>query len=219
MVEGKKWFSICLLVLCMSVLGCGKTGEKEAEKMVKESCNIPDSFKKVTYEVDDKNKISFLDFKAKNMLGVEIPARVYFSLSDNKVTIIDTEGVDKKIIDEFYKETPAQFAQAIKSYRKLSTLYSKTSYDRMVAKMFHDEVNRLKYQKNNYFVWKSIKDDAPHYNAYVKKCRDAYNEAPEIVKKKIKHVPKYAWVTLNGSYMDGWESQIKWKDEAPSSNL
>ena len=82
MMLGKKFSVACIsLLMVLALAGCGKTGESEAEKLVKEACKIPDSYKKVDYQVDDKNGIAYLDFKAKNMLGMEIPGRAYFKIT------------------------------------------------------------------------------------------------------------------------------------------
>ena len=86
MMLGKKFSVACIsLLMVLALAGCGKTGESEAEKLVKEACKIPDSYKKVDYQVDDKNGISYLDFKAKNMLGMEIPGRAYFKITKDRI--------------------------------------------------------------------------------------------------------------------------------------
>lgn len=60
-----------LITACISAGGCGlgAKGESEATDLAKQVCKIPDSFKKVSYNVDEKGNLAWLDFKAKNPMG------------------------------------------------------------------------------------------------------------------------------------------------------
>lgn len=213
MLFGKKFSVACVSLLMVLVLaGCGKTGESEAEKLVKEACNIPDSFKKVDYQVDDKNGLSYLDFKAKNMMGMELPGRAYFKLSKDRIEGIDTEGIDKKTLDDFYKNAPNQFVECVKSYK----LLKKNNYkDNFELKFFLDQYRQLKYDKDNFFSWQMVAKESIKANDIIKAYKEAYSGAPEIVKKNFPAPIQYFKVDLTGSYMGGWSANAKRTDEYP----
>ena len=121
MMLGKKFSVACIsLMMVLALAGCGKTGESEAEKLVKEACKIPDSYKKIDYQVDDKNGISYLDFKAKNMLGMEVPGRAYFKITKDRIIGIDTDDIERNVLDDFYKKCSyMKFSECVKSYKIL----------------------------------------------------------------------------------------------------
>lgn len=213
MVLGKKWSIACVsLLMVLALAGCGKTGESEAEKLVKEACNIPDSFRKVDYQVDDKNGISYLDFKAKNMMGVELPGRAYFKLSKDRIEGIDTDGIDKKALDDFYKNAPSQFVECVKSYKALKKNNYKESFE---LKFFFDQYRQLKYDKDNFFSWQMVAIESIKANDIIKAYKEAYSTAPEIVKKNFPEPIQYFKIDLTGSYMGGWSANAKRTDEYP----
>ena len=123
--------TIFLVSALMFVLGCGKLGEKEAEGIVKKACRIPDSFVKVDYQVNEKTGLAFMDFKAKNALGVEIPGRAYFKVTKDKIEAVDTEGVPANVIEEFVKDHPNEFSECIASYKKLKSIVLEQKFSNM----------------------------------------------------------------------------------------
>ena len=130
MMLGKKFSVACIsLMMVLALAGCGKTGESEAEKLVKEACKIPDSYKKIDYQVDDKNGISYLDFKAKNMLGMEVPGRAYFKITKDRIIGIDTDDIERNVLDDFYKNAPTEFSECVKSYKILKKNHYKENFD------------------------------------------------------------------------------------------
>lgn len=209
----KKFVMVLLTIITMLVLsGCGKTGESEAEKLVKEACNIPDSFKKIDYQVDEKIGLAYLDFKAKNMLGVELPGRAYFKLTKDHIQGIDTGNIDRRVLDEFYKDAPTQFVECVDSYMVLKKNDFRENFE---VKYFIDRYRELKYDNNNFFSWQYVAKDSIKVNDILKKYKDAYSSAPEIVKRKFPEPIKYFKITLNGSYMGGWSANGTRTDDFP----
>lgn len=199
---------ILLLILCMLfMVGCGKLGEKEAESIVKKACRIPDSFVKVNYQVDEKTGLAFLDFKAKNALGVEIPGRAYFKVTKDKVEGIDTEGVPPNVVEEFAKNNPNEFAECVASYKKLESIVNKSDFD---FKMFRSSLDDLEVNNNNYFTWSSLKKQTLVINRRIKQFNEAAKNAPPSVLKHFEKFPRtYFNVILNGDYMSGWNAEFK----------
>ena len=195
-------------MLCMLVLvGCGKAGEKEAESIVKKACRIPDSFVKVDYQVNEKTGLAFLDFKAKNALGVEIPGRAYFKVTKDKVEGIDTEGVTPKVIEEFDKDNPNEFAECIAYYKKLEAIANKSDFD---FKMFRSTLDSIEVDNNNYFNWSTLKKETLVINRRIKQFNEAAKGAPQAVLKHFEKFPRtYFNVILNGDYMSGWNAEFK----------
>ena len=207
-MKRRRAFSILILMLCMIFLiGCGKTGEKEAESIVKKACRIPDSFVKVDYQVNEKTGLAFLDFKAKNALGVEIPGRAYFKVTKDKVEGIDTEGVPPKVVEEFAKDNPNEFAECVAYYKKLNEIANKSDFD---FKMFRSTLDNIEVDNNNYFNWSTLKKETLTINRRIKQFNDAAKDAPQAVLKHFEKFPRtYFNVILNGNYMSGWNAEFK----------
>ena len=207
-MKRRRAFSILILMLCMIFLiGCGKTGEKEAESIVKKACRIPDSFVKVDYQVNEKTGLAFLDFKAKNALGVEIPGRAYFKVTKDKVEGIDTEGVPPKVVEEFAKDNPNEFAECVACYKKLNEIANKSDFD---FKMFRSTLDNFDFDNNNYFNWSTLKKETLTINRRIKQFNDAAKDAPQAVLKHFEKFPRtYFNVILNGNYMSGWNAEFK----------
>lgn len=197
------------LVMIFCVSGCAQKGEKEAEKIVKDACVSPDSFQKIDYKVDEKNGLAYLDFKAKNAMGVLLRDRAYFKLSSNSLSAINTLGIDKNILNEFLKKDPKNFESAVNSYRELQKI---AFYDDTEIEIFIEQVKNLKYDKDNYFAWTHLQRDSEKYNSIIKKYKEIYDQAPEVVKQKFKAAPKFALITVNGTYRSGWDANFKWVD-------
>ena len=154
MMLGKKFSVACIsLMMVLALAGCGKTGDSEAEKLVKEACKIPDSYKKIDYQVDDKNGISYLDFKAKNMLGMEVPGRAYFKITKDRIIGIDTDDIERNVIDDFNKNAPTEFSECVKSYKILKKNHYKENFD---LEFFLERYKDLKYEKDNFYAWQSV---------------------------------------------------------------
>lgn len=202
------------LFMIFFVSGCAQKGEKEAEKLVKDACVSPDSFQKIDYKVDEKNGLAYLDFKAKNAMGVWLQERAYFKLSSNSISGINTLGLDKNTLNEFLKKDPKNFESAVNSYRELQKI---AFYDDAEIEIFLEQTKDLKYNKDNYFSWTHLQRDSEKYNSIIKKYKDIYNQAPEVVKQKVKAPPKFAVITVNGTYRGPWDANLKWVDDYPEA--
>lgn len=53
------------------------------------------------------------------MLGMEIPGRAYFKIHKDRIEFIDTDGIERNVLDDFYKNAPTQFAECVRSYKIL----------------------------------------------------------------------------------------------------
>ena len=193
----KKTLLIIAAAASLLLAGCGKLGESEATEFVKKNCKIPDSFEKVSYVVDEKAGLSHLDFKAKNMLGVEVPGRVYFLVSKDGAKPIDTSGIDQNILDEFEKTDPAHFAGAVQSYKTIQKIIGDNKFK---MDMFLDEYNNLDTMQN-YYSWRSVKNSAPKINRILKAYHDAYDQAPDVVKKHFDKPVHYFVIHLEGNVL------------------
>ena len=198
---------IFLVSSLMFVLGCGKLGEKEAEGIVTKACRIPDSFVKVDYQVNEKTGLAFLDFKAKNALGVEIPGRAYFKVTKDKIEAVDTEGVPPNVIEGFVKDHPNEFSECIASYKKLKSIVDKSEFE---LHMFSSMIDNVNDDNNNYFSWQSLQKQARVVNRKIKQFNEAAKSSPGSVADQFTNFPrKYFKVIINGDYMSGWSAEFK----------
>jgi hypothetical protein len=208
-----------LFVSLFAFSGCGPKYESQITEQVQKNCKIPESFRKVAYKEDDKNGIAYLDFKAKNLMGVEVPDRVYFVISDKGFSAIPTQDIDKGVLENFLKTDPANFQKSVKSYRKLKKAADNMQFD---EQMLNDTAVRLKTgEKDNFFTWKSFRTEAAKYNIKLKAFKDAYSEAPDVVKneEKFKNIndKKYVKVTVTGNWRS-WQAKSDDVDEYPDTD-
>ena len=211
----KKVMTIAFLIISLFPLfGCGKKYEAEITKGVRESCKIPDSFKKVDYQIDEENGIAYLDYKAKNIMGVEIPDRIYFAVSDNGFKGIPTEEIDKQTLKKFYENAPASFEICVYFYSTLEKMREDMRFD--LDSINNTRENIETSDHDNYYVWESYKNDAKKLNYKIKKIKDSYANAPSIVKDDFKEIDdlKYTKVTLTGNW-DSWDAKSEQVDEFP----
>lgn len=214
----KKMFITGLILTCLlSCSGCGQKYESEITTEVKKSCHIPDSFKKVAYKADEKNGIAYLDFKAKNLLGVEIPHRIYFTISDRGFHSIPTDNIDKSILEEFYKEDIANFKQCVSSYNNLKKQEKAMEFDLYMQSDIEERLNTS--ERKNYFTWEYYKENSDKINQKLKKFKDSYMQAPHSVQKHFDKAInlKYTKVTLIGDW-ESWKAKAEKVGEFPGSN-
>lgn len=208
-----------LITACISVGGCGlgAKGESEATDLAKQVCKIPDSFKKVSYNVDEKGNLAWLDFKAKNPMGVEIPGRIYFTFENNKIRMIDTQNIDKNILEKFAKTDPAKFEECVKSYSRLKKEVDSWNF---TMKFLNNQLEQMKLSQKNYFGWQSLERTATQYNAKLKPILDVYEKAPAVVQKEFPNLKdaEYLKVDLQGDYFS-WNVKTDWtKDYSALGN-
>lgn len=208
-----------LVAACASVGGCGlgAKGESEATDLAKKACKIPDSFKKVSYKVDEKGNLAWLDFKAKNPMGVEVPERIYFTFEGNKIRMIDTQNIDKNILEGFAKTDPAKFEECVKAYSQLKKGVESWNF---TMKFLNNQLAQMKLSKKNYFSWQSVERTATEYNAKLKPLLDVYEKAPEVVQKEFPVLKdaEYLKVDLQGDFFS-WNVKTDWtKDYSALGN-
>ena len=92
--------------------------------------------------------------------------------------IIDTDGIERNVLDDFYKNAPTQFAECVSSYKFLKKNHYAENFD---LKFFLERYKELKYENDNFFSWKMVAKDSIKANDIIKKYNDAYKTAPEIV--------------------------------------
>lgn len=200
-----------LLFTAIALSGCGKLGESEAEKMVKDACIAPSSFVKHSYHVDEKNGLAYLDFSAKNAFGTALKDRAYFVVRNNQIIAIDTKGVDFNILRELAEASPKNF--------KENVIYCKD-----IQKYKRDMDIRLEIMKhtwerldgcNNYFTWKHARDEAKQVNKAIKRYYERYYESPAIVQMHYPTPPAYYKVILTGNFNGNWSAKGQRPSEYP----
>lgn len=199
-----------LLTACVSFTGCGigAKGESEAADIVKNACTIPDSFQKVSYKLDEKGNLAWLDFKAKNPMGVIVPERAYFTFADNKIRMIDTKNIDKSILEEFAKKEPTRFEDYVNSYSQIDKEMTSLQFSK---NMLDDNWSRLQVSRKNYFDWYSLERRAAEYNSKLRPVLNEYKQAPEVVKNQFTFLAnaKYLKVDLKGDALR-WTAHAHW---------
>lgn len=221
----KKFFKVFLLI-CLTVIlvGCAKTGEKDAVNFMKSMCKIPDSFVKVNYEFNKDTRLGRLDFKCKNMLGVELPGRGYFRISeDGKVSYIDTSDIDNVVLDYFEKNHSADFESLAKGYRRFLSASKEFGF---VSKAELSYIENL--DTDSYYSVRSFEKASKKYNRILKDVKTEYEMFPDDFKnflnelmpelKNIKKL-KYDKVVLTGKpgrFYTDWDYEWKRTDEYPN---
>lgn len=189
-----------LFVSLFSFSGCGNKYESEITKQVQQECKIPDSFRKVDYKIDEKNGLAWLDYKAKNPMGQEIPGRAYFTVTSDGFKQVPTHDIDKQILEDFAKEDPSKFAECVIDYVKIKRLWEKYTIDAQVLHSIYDQLNGS--NKKNYFMWDQSRNLAITSNKSLKAVKDAYNNSPTVVQGKFPKVAdaKYLKIELTGDF-------------------
>ena len=214
---------VCLIMIFAVVLtGCNKTGEKQSVEYIKKRLNIPDSFVKVNYVINKDTRLARLDYKAKNAFGVELPGCAYFRVSDSDVKFIDTDNVEKQILDYLESNHSADFEKLVKSYKRFILTF-KDFLDEHSTKLYY--IDNL--DTKNYYSVRSFEKSSKKYNRTLKKLKDEYSMMPEDLKKFLNEIVpnlkdietfKYSKVILTGKpgklYID-WDYEWKQTDEYP----
>lgn len=215
----------CLLVVLFAITltGCSKTGEKDAVNFMKSMCKIPDSFIKVNYEFNKDTRLAKLDFKCKNMLGVELPGRAYFRVSENdKVNYIDTSDVENNILDFFEKNHSADFESLVVGYKRFLSTFKDFSIEHKMRVSCIENLDRSSY----YNVY-SFERTSKKYNRILKKVKEEYSMFPDDFKNfldefipELKNIEKFKYdkVTLfgkPGEFYTDWDYEWKQTDEYP----
>lgn len=217
--ESKKIIVLGILAIgLLTIPGCGNKYESQITEQVRTSCVIPDSFKKVSYKEDPKNGIAYLDFKAKNLMGVEIPQRLYIVLFDDGYRSIQTEGIDKSILEDFFKNDPKNFEGCVSSYKTLTKLINDLAFELRMVNELNEELNTV--NKKDYYSWVFFREESRKLNLKIKKFKDAYKAAPEIVQKNSEFQKfnqlKYMAVIVTGDWMS-WRANKEVVEEYPES--
>ena len=100
------------------------------------------------------------------MLGMEIPGRAYFKIHKDRIEFIDTDGVERNVLDDFYKNAPTQFAECVRSYKILKKNHYEESFD---LKFFLKRYRELKYEKGSFFAWQMVAKDSIKANDIIKR--------------------------------------------------
>ena len=221
----KKFLKIFLLISFTIVLvGCAKTGEKDAVNFMKSMCKIPDSFVKVNYEFNKDTRLGRLDFKCKNMLGVELPGRGYFRISeDGKVSYIDTSDIENVVLDFLEKNHSADFESLVKGCKRFFSI---------VKEFVIEDKAELAYIENldtdSYYSVRSFQRASKKRNRILKNLKTEYEMFPDDFKNflnefmpGLKNIVKlkYDKVVLTGKpgrFYTDWDYEWKRTDEYPN---
>lgn len=200
-------------------LGCSKAGEKAAIDYTKSRCTIPESFVKVKYDiVKDSNDLARLDFKAKNLMGVEHTNRAYFRIDKENAQYINTAEVENPVLDYLESHDPKNFEKGIKSYQNFVEATKDLIFEYKMMSSITD-----RFDKDSYYDWSSLKRQARKTNITLKRFKDVYGEMPDSLKEYVnKELPdaakakddKYIKVVLNGDVLN-WDANSSSTDEFP----
>ena len=205
-----------MFLVVLMLIGCGKTGEKDAEIYIKNRCNVPDSFVKVNYEINKEANLAKLDYKVKNLIGLELPGRAYFRVLNDKVIYIDTEGIDRNALEFFENHNPQNFELNVKSYKDMFEIVQDGMFD---AKLFSNVMED--FDRDSYYSWVTLRKRANRVNKMLKKTKDIYNgssvEFKQLLNQEAPGIDKfialkYMKVSLVGDYSD-WKGDIDFTDK------
>lgn len=146
------------------------------------------------------------------MLGMEVPGRAYFKITKDRIIGIDTDDIERNVLDDFYKNAPTEFSECVKSYKILKKNHYKENFD---LEFFLERYKDLKYEKDNFYAWQSVAKKSIKANDIIKKYNDAYKTAPQIVKKYFPEPMQYFKINLTGSSRGGWRANAERTDEYP----
>lgn len=184
-----------ITILCIATLaGCGgQKYESEITEAVKKQCKVPESFKKVNYQADEKNGIAYIDYKAQNAFGVEVPGRLYLTIDSKGFQGIDTDGIEAEVLDNFYKKDPAHFTQCVSAYR---TLKDKEHDAVFYTKLVSEKLDKISAYQHNINAYRTLKGEADEMNFYLKSFKDEYQAAPDVVKGYFKNTADLPYIKV-----------------------
>lgn len=184
------------VILCtVTLAGCGgQKYESEIADAVKKQCKVPESFKKLDYKADEKNGVAYIDYKAQNAFGVDVPGRLYLTIDGKGFQGIDTEGIEVEVLDNFYKNDPAHFTQCVSSYRSLKDKeHDAVFYTELVM----EKLDKIDAYQHNITAYRTLKNEADEMNFYLKCFKTEYQAAPETVKKYFKKTADLPYLKVN----------------------
>lgn len=185
-----------ITILCIATLaGCGgQKYESEITEAVKKQCKVPESFKKVNYQADEKNGIAYIDYKAQNAFGVEVPGRFYLTIDNKGFQGIDTDGVEVEVLDNFYKKDPGRFTQCVSAYRALK---DKKHNVKFYTELVMEKLDKIDAYQHNITAYRTLKNEADEMNFYLKGFKAEYQAAPETVKSYFKKTADLPYLKVN----------------------
>ena len=169
----KKLFFYLIMVIAVVLVGCSKTGEKESTEYIKKRLNVPNSFVKVGYDINKETRLAWLDYKAKNKLGVELTGRAYFRISDKGVNFIDTEDVEQPVLDFLINNHSVDLEEQVNNYKRFVEIVKNNSFE---IKYFLEKMDDVDI--TNYYSVSSLNNRARDYNRALRKVRESYNRLP-----------------------------------------
>lgn len=185
-----------IVILCsITFSGCaGQKYESEIADAVKKQCKVPESFKKLDYKADEKNGVAYIDYKAQNAFGVDVPGRIYFEISGKGFKSIDTEGIEVEVLDTFYKNDPGHFSQCVSSYRALK---DKKHNVKFYTELVMEKLDKIDAYQHNITAYRTLKNEADEMNFYLKGFKAEYQAAPETVKNYFKKTADLPYLKVN----------------------
>lgn len=205
-----------IVILCTATLaGCGgQKYENEITEAVKKQCKVPESFKKVNYQADEKNGIAYIDYKAQNAFGVEVPGRLYLTINNKGFQGVDTDGIEVEVLDNFYQKDPAHFTQCVSSYRSLK---DKKHNVKFYTELVLEKLDKIDAYQQNITAYRTLKNEADEMNFYLKGFKSEYQAAPETVKNYFKKTADLPYLKVHISNTGNqWILNTEPSDEYPN---
>lgn len=227
----RKYSIIALVLMSISFIfvGCGlKPGEEKAEEIVKENVRVKDSYRKVSYEVNEKAGVSKLVFRAKNLMNAELERTVYFKV--DKGDLVSCIGDDSiPGIEDIYKHKPENLDAYERYYSRLIEALKKYNVE---ITMFLNKVQGISKNgslNKNYFAWEDVKNKSEKYNATVDYIHLVWKKMEELSSdtalSKIKHSDSFKIyngekcieakpikIEVEGNIRSGWHGQYEFTD-------
>lgn len=194
---------VTLLIMTLFVTGCGKFGEDKTVNFVKKNLINPNSFEKISYDVDEKSSVSCITFEAKNQMNATIRKTMYVNLNGDNPSIIEIKGVTSEIAEKLFKIKTGDFLNVLEIYKKLDTqsklvkkavaenqnIFKQTNPD------MNDDFDTLHFARSRYMKYAEA---AERNNKIIYDYKMLYDNAHSALKELFeKQDAQYLLVTTN----------------------
>ena len=199
----KRYILVALSIMMLFVTGCGKFGEDKTVNFIKKNLINPNSFEKISYDVDEKSLVSCITFEAKNQMNATIRKTIYVNLKGDNPSTITMKGVSSEVAEKLFKTKTGDFLNVLDIYKKLDTqsklvkkaiaenqnIFKQTNPD------MNDDFNTLHFARSRYMKYAEV---AERNNKIIYDYKMLYDDAHSVLKELFeKQETQYLLVTTN----------------------